>query len=68
MAEATRWDEVWPVTPGRKHDAGSRSKTFNDTWRYTVSDPIHADRFHYVSFEWTLRIKGGSADFVALKK
>jgi cytochrome c-type protein NapC len=71
-AEANLADGIWSVTLSRKLDAGPGFKTFTDTGRYTVSLAIHAGhtahRFHYVSFERTLRIDAGSADFVAVKK
>jgi cytochrome c-type protein NapC len=71
-AEAVQSGGVWAVTLSRKLDAGPGFKTFNDAGHYTVSVAIHAGhaahRFHYVSFERTLRIDGGSADFVAVKK
>jgi cytochrome c-type protein NapC len=71
-AEAAKSDGVWAVTLSRKLDAGPGFKTFTDSGRYTVSVAIHAGhtahRFHYVSFERTLRIDAGPADFVAVKK
>jgi cytochrome c-type protein NapC len=71
-AQATQTGGVWSVTLGRKLDAGAGYKTFSDAGRYTVSVAIHAGhtahRFHYVSFERTLRIDAGSADFVAVRR
>ena len=71
-AEAALSDGIWAVTLSRKLDAGPGFKTFTAAGRYTVSlviDAGHtAHRFHYVSFERSLRIDGGSADFVAAKK
>jgi hypothetical protein len=71
-AEAALSDGVWAVTMSRKLDAGPGFKTFTAAGRYTVSVALHAGhtahRFHYVSFERTLRIDTGSADFVAVKK
>jgi cytochrome c-type protein NapC len=71
-AEAAQSGGVWSVTLSRKLDAGPGFKTFSDSGRYTVSLAIHAGhaahRFHYVSFERTLRIDAGSADFIAIRK
>jgi cytochrome c-type protein NapC len=71
-AEAVETGGVWAVTLSRKLDAGPGFKIFNDAGRYTVSVAIHAGhaahRFHYVSFERTLRIDSGPADLVAVKQ
>lgn len=71
-AEATQTNGVWSVTLSRKMDAGAGFKLFTGPGPYYVGLAIHAGhtahRFHYVSFERTLAINSGSADFVALKK
>jgi cytochrome c-type protein NapC len=71
-ADATEQAGIWSVTLARNLNADPPAKSFIDTGHYTVSIAIHAGhtahRFHYVSFERTLRINTGSADFVAVKK
>ena len=62
----------WSVTLSRKLDAGPTAV------RLAPGEPIHvgfaihaghtAHRFHYVSFERTLAINSGTADFVAVKQ
>ena len=71
-ADATYAGGKWSVTLGRKLDAGSGFKSFSGPGPYYVAVAVHAGhtahRFHYVSFERTLAIGSGSADFVAVKK
>jgi cytochrome c-type protein NapC len=71
-AEATQSGGTWAVTLSRKLDAGAAFKSFSGPGPYYVAVAIHsghtAHRFHYVSFERTLAINSGNADFVAVKK
>lgn len=71
-AEATYKDGVWSVTLSRKLDAGVGFVPLVAGKRYTVAFAIHAGhtakRFHYVSFERSLILDQGNADFVVEKK
>jgi hypothetical protein len=71
-AEATLANGVWSVTLSRKLIAGAPYKNMVAGKAYTVGFAIHsghaARRFHYVSFEHSLALDAGSADFVAVKK
>jgi cytochrome c-type protein NapC len=71
-AEATQAGGVWSVTLSRKLDAGAAYKSFTGAGPYFVAVAIHsghtAHRFHYVSYERSLSINSGAADFVAVKK
>ncbi len=69
-AEATFANGTWSVTLSRKLAGGAVN--FAPDGKYNVGIAIHAghtaQRFHYVSFERSLAINSGSADFVAVKK
>ena len=71
-AEATSTGGKWSVTLSRKLEAGATFKSFSGPGPYFVAVAIHAGhtahRFHYVSFERSLAIGSGNADFVAVKK
>lgn len=71
-AEATNSGGTWSVTLTRKLQAGPGFKDIVPGKRYTVGFAIHsghtAGRFHYVSFEHSLVLDQGSADFVAAQK
>ncbi len=71
-ADANLSGGVWTVTFTRKLNAGAGSITLVPGKRYTVAFAIHsghtAKRFHYVSFERSLVLDQGAADFVALNK
>ena len=71
-AEAIFAGGKWSVTLSRKLDAGGTFKSFSGPGPYYVAIAIHAGhtarRFHYVSYERTLAIGSGAADFVAVKK
>lgn len=71
-AEATFSGGAWSVTLSRKLDAGTGFVPLVAGKRYTVAFAIHsghtAKRFHYVSFERSLVLDQGTADFVAGKK
>jgi Ethylbenzene dehydrogenase len=71
-AEATQSGGKWSVTLSRKLDAGPAFKAFSGPGPYYVAVAIHAGhtahRFHYVSYERTLALNSGTADFVAVKK
>ncbi len=60
---------MWAVTFSRKKIAGAPYKDIVPGKTYNVSFSIHAgytnQRFHYVSFERTLMLDTGTADFVA---
>jgi cytochrome c-type protein NapC len=66
-AEATNAGGTWTVVLSRKLNGGVVSLAPGKT--YTVAFAVHAGhtnkRFHYVSFERTLALDSGSADFVA---
>jgi cytochrome c-type protein NapC len=71
-AEASYSGGTWSVTLARKLQAGPGFKDLVPGKRYTVGFAIHsgrtAGRFHYVSFEHSLVLDQGSADFVAVQK
>jgi hypothetical protein len=71
-AEATQSGGTWSVTLSRKLDAGAGFKSFSGPGPYYVAVAIHSGhsegRFHYVSFQRTLALNSGTADFVAVKK
>ncbi len=71
-ADASLAGGTWTVTLARKLDAGSGFKKLAPGKTYTVGFAIHsghtARRFHYVSFERSLVLDQGTADFVAVKK
>jgi cytochrome c-type protein NapC len=71
-ADATFAGGKWSVTLSRKLEAGGAFKSFSGPGPYYVAVAIHAGhtarRFHYVSYERTLAIGSGAADFVAVKK
>lgn len=71
-ADATNTGGTWSVTFTRKLNAGSGFIPIVDGKRYTVGFAIHsghtAKRFHYVSFERSLVLDTGAADFVAAKR
>ena len=68
-AEATNSGGTWSVTLSRK--LGSGGIALVPGKKYVVAFAIHtghaAKRFHYVSFERTLVLDSGAADFVAPK-
>jgi cytochrome c-type protein NapC len=63
---------VWSVTFTRKLNAGANFKPIVAGKPYTIGFAIHAGhtakRFHYVSFEHSLVLDQGDADFVAVKQ
>jgi cytochrome c-type protein NapC len=67
-AEATYSGGTWSVTLSRKLNAGAGFVALVPGKRYTVAFAIHsghtAKRFHYVSFERSLVLDQGNADFV----
>ena len=67
-AEATYSGGVWSVTLSRKLNVGPGFVALVPGKRYTVAFAVHsghtAKRFHYVSFERSLVLDQGSADFV----
>ncbi|MDE2184490.1 MAG: cytochrome c-552 precursor [Alphaproteobacteria bacterium] len=71
-AEATYSGGTWSVTLSRKLNAGAGFTPIIPGKRYTVAFAIHAGhtakRFHYVSFERSMVLDQGDADFVASKK
>ena len=68
-AEATNSGGTWSVTLSRKLSAGAGFLDLAPGKKYIVAFAIHAGhtakRFHYVSFERSLVLDSGSADFVA---
>ena len=70
-ADATNKGGTWSVTLTRKLNAGAGFVTLEPGKRYTVAFAIHAGhtakRFHYVSFERSLVLDQGNADFVVGK-
>lgn len=66
-ADASDSAGTWSVTLTRKLDAGAIPLVAGN--RYTIAFAIHAGhtnkRFHYVSFERSLVLDEGSADFIA---
>jgi hypothetical protein len=71
-AEATYSGGTWSVTFSRKLNAGPGFVALVPGKRYTVAFAIHAGhtakRFHYVSFERSMVLDQGTADFVAANK
>lgn len=71
-AEAAFSGGTWSVILSRKLDAGAGFVPLVAGKRYTVAFAIHsghtAKRFHYVSFERSLVLDQGNADFVVEKK
>jgi cytochrome c-type protein NapC len=71
-AQASYSGGIWSVTFARKLHAGAGFKDLAPGKRYTVGFAIHsghsAGRFHYVSFEHSLVLDQGEADFVVEKK
>ncbi len=71
-AEATFANGAWSVTLTRKMAGGADAVSFASGGKYQVGIAIHsgytAQRFHYVSFERSLVLDSGAADFVAVKK
>jgi cytochrome c-type protein NapC len=71
-AEASFANGSWSVTLGRKLIAGAPFKDLAPGKPYTIGLAIHsgrtAKRFHYVSFEYSVVLDQGAADFVAVKK
>jgi len=69
--EASNAGGVWSVTFTRKLNAGPNFKEIVAGKPYTIGFAIHAGhtakRFHYVSFERSLILDQGDADFVATK-
>lgn len=68
--EASHSGDTWTVVMSRKLNAGIVPIVAGKT--YTVAFAVHAGhtakRFHYVSFERTMVLDSGAADFVAVKK
>ena len=71
-AEASYAGGTWTVVLSRKLSAGAGFIPLAAGKQYTVAFAVHsghtAKRFHYVSFERTLVLDAGGADFVAEKK
>jgi cytochrome c-type protein NapC len=71
-AEATNSGGMWSVTFSRRLDAGPGFVALVPGKRYTVAFAIYSShttgRFHYVSFERSLVLDQGAADFVAKKE
>ncbi len=71
-AEATQSGGSWSVTISRPLAAAAPYTALEPGTVYYVGFAIHsghtAHRFHYVSYERTLAINSGAADFVAVKK
>lgn len=67
-AETSVANGLWTVTLARKLKAGAPYKDIEMGKPYTVGFAIHpghaAGRFHYVSFEYSLVLGQGNADFV----
>ena len=70
-ATAAFADGKWSVELSRPLAGGPKRKALVAGTTYTVAFAIHDDwtehRFHHVSFEYTLSLDGGNADFVARK-
>ena len=70
-AEASYASGTWTVVLARKLNAGAGFVPLVAGKQYTVAFAVHAGhtakRFHYVSFERSLVLDGGAADFVAKK-
>lgn len=71
-ADATFANGKWSVTLSRPLAAAGPFKEIAAGKTYTIGFAIHgghtAKRFHYVSFERSLTLGQGTADFVAVKK
>ena len=71
-ATATFADGAWTVELSRPLAAGPHQKALAAGKTYTVGFAVHDDytehRYHYVSFEHTLTLDAGTADFVAKKQ
>jgi cytochrome c-type protein NapC len=71
-AEATQSGGTWSVTLARPLNAGAPFSGLAPGNTYHVAFAIHAGhtahRFHYVSYERTLTLNGGTADLVAAKQ
>jgi hypothetical protein len=72
-AEAVNAKGIWTVTLSRKlTGAGENHQDIVPGKTYTIGFAVHAGhtakRFHYVSFERTMTLDKGSADFVAQLK
>jgi hypothetical protein len=71
-AEATQSGGKWSVTLSRPLNAAAPYTALVPGATYYIGFAIHsghtAHRFHYVSYERTLAINSGTADFVAVKK
>jgi Ethylbenzene dehydrogenase len=71
-AEATLTNGTWSVILSRPLKAAPPFKTLAPDKAFTVGFSIHsghtARRFHYVSFEYTLALDKGPADFVAVRQ
>ncbi|MBI1732502.1 MAG: cytochrome c-552 precursor [Gammaproteobacteria bacterium] len=73
QAEGGMEGGAWTVTLSRKlSGAGPRHKDIVPGKTYSVGFALHSDhaehRFHHISFEHTLAVDQGKADFVAVKK
>jgi cytochrome c-type protein NapC len=71
-AEATLAGGTWSVTIGRPLAAGAPYFPIVAGEKYFLAFAIHAGhtahRFHYVSYERSMMLNGGSADLVAVKQ
>jgi hypothetical protein len=72
VAEATQAGGVWSVTLSRKLTVAAPFTSIEPGATYHLAFAIHAGhtahRFHYVSYERTLMLNSGNADFVAAKQ
>jgi cytochrome c-type protein NapC len=71
-AEATFANGAWSVTIGRPMNAAPPFSSIAPGATYHLAFAIHAGhtahRFHYVSYERSLSVNGGSSDLVATKQ
>jgi cytochrome c-type protein NapC len=71
-AEATQVSGTWSVTLSRPLAAPAAFSSIVPGQTYHIAFAIHAGqtatRFHYVSFERSLVLNSGNADFVAAKR
>jgi cytochrome c-type protein NapC len=71
-AEATQSGGGWSVTLSRPLAAAAPFSAIADGSTYHIAFAIHsghtAHRFHYVSYERSLVLNGGKADFIAAKQ
>jgi hypothetical protein len=71
-ADATQSGGSWSVTLSRPMNAAAPYTSLVPGTPYYIAFAIHsghtAHRFHYVSYERTLAINSGPADFIAVKK